>query len=103
VFGFRLQCGKVMPNLALKHGAPTACRLAPRLHDRMPCWQHPGLSKEVHMRNRTRLHANLWAWLTTLLIAFALGGCSTIKLVGDYDEQIDNGVIGNGKLTQVGR
>ena len=44
------------------------------------------------MRNRTKLHANPWAWLTALLIAFALGGCSTIKLVGDYDEQIDKGV-----------
>lgn len=27
-----------------------------------------------------------------MLIAFALAGCSTIKLVGDYDEQIDKGV-----------
>ena len=43
------------------------------------------------MRNRTGLHVSLWAWLTALLIAFAVGGCSTIKLVGDYDEQIDKG------------
>jgi len=44
------------------------------------------------MRNRTRSPASLWAWLITLFVALVLGGCSTIKLVGDYDEQIDKGV-----------
>lgn len=44
------------------------------------------------MRNRIRLHSNICAWLTTLLITLALVSCSTIKLVGDYDEQIDRGV-----------
>lgn len=44
------------------------------------------------MRNRTRSPASPWAWLITLFVALALGGCSTIKLVGDYDEQIDHRV-----------
>lgn len=48
--------------------------------------------QESHMRNRIRLHSNICAWLTTLLITLALVSCSTIKLVGDYDEQIDRGV-----------
>ena len=44
------------------------------------------------MSIETRVHANLWTWLAAFLIAITLGGCSTIKLVGDYDEQIDKGV-----------
>lgn len=40
----------------------------------------------------TRALASLWSWLATFLIAIALSGCTTIKLVGDYDEQIDKGV-----------
>lgn len=40
----------------------------------------------------TRANANLWTWLAAFLIAITFGGCATIKLVGDYDEQIDKGV-----------
>lgn len=40
----------------------------------------------------SRAHANLWAWFAAFLISAALAGCGTIKLVGDYDEQIDKGV-----------
>lgn len=44
------------------------------------------------MRNRFTTPASPWNWLITLAVAFVLAGCSTIKLVGDYDEQIDKGV-----------
>jgi hypothetical protein len=41
---------------------------------------------------KTRSYAELWTWLATFLIMMVLNGCSTIKLVGDYDEHIDQGV-----------
>lgn len=44
------------------------------------------------MSTETRLHVSLWPWLAAFLMITALSGCSTIKLVGDYDEQIDKGV-----------
>ncbi|MCI5159655.1 MAG: hypothetical protein D3906_14755, partial [Candidatus Electrothrix sp. AUS1_2] len=45
------------------------------------------------MQNSNRMPAVTWTWLTVLLISFALGGCaSPVKLVGDYDEQLDKGV-----------
>lgn len=34
----------------------------------------------------------LSAWLLMLFMSVVLGGCTTVKLVGDYDEQIDKGV-----------
>lgn len=34
---------------------------------------------------------SLWAFVSAILLSMALTGCSTIKLVGDYDEQIDKG------------
>lgn len=34
---------------------------------------------------------DLWVLVSAILITIALAGCSTIKLVGDYDEQIDKG------------
>lgn len=37
-------------------------------------------------------HRRFCSWVGTLLIAITLCGCSTIKLVGDYDEKIDKGV-----------
>ena len=33
----------------------------------------------------------LWRWLICVLIVLTITGCSTIKIVGDYDEQIDKG------------
>jgi len=33
----------------------------------------------------------MWRWLACLFIVIAATGCTTIKLVGDYDEQIDKG------------
>lgn len=44
------------------------------------------------MQNRIRSLASPWVWVITFFAALVLGGCSTIKLVGDYDEQIDKGV-----------
>lgn len=44
------------------------------------------------MRNSNRLPNSIWTWLTVLLMSFALGGCVSVKLVGDYDEHIDKGV-----------
>lgn len=34
---------------------------------------------------------NIYRWLACLILAFAASGCTTVKLVGDYDEQIDKG------------
>lgn len=39
-------------------------------------------------QSRTR---SMILWLVSLALAAILSGCSTIKLVGDYDEQLDKG------------
>lgn len=43
------------------------------------------------MNNNRRTIWHFYRWLACLLLALAATGCSTIKLVGDYDEQIDKG------------
>jgi hypothetical protein len=39
-----------------------------------------------------RVRVSVWSWLTFFVMALVLGGCTTVKLVGDYDEQTDKGV-----------
>jgi hypothetical protein len=46
----------------------------------------------LYMSTRTRARANVYTSLVASLIAIAISGCATVKLVGDYDEQIDKGV-----------
>ena len=43
------------------------------------------------MKNKSHPVWFLWRWLMCVLIVFTITGCSTIKIVGDYDEQIDQG------------
>ena len=33
-----------------------------------------------------------WGWLFAIFISLQLSACATVKLVGDYDEQIDKGI-----------
>lgn len=44
------------------------------------------------MHNSTRLPSSIWTWLTVLLMSLAIGGCVSVKLIGNYDEHIDKGV-----------
>lgn len=43
------------------------------------------------MRDRPCVRAIVWRWFSCLLITVAASGCTTVKLVADYDEQIDKG------------
>ena len=43
------------------------------------------------MKEEFNLLRVIWRWLACLIIAFAVTGCATVKLVSDYDEQIDKG------------
>jgi len=43
--------------------------------------------------NRTNHYSqSSWRWLFITFMFFMFSGCSTVKLVGDYDEQIDKGI-----------
>src|SRR5436189_2614690 len=44
------------------------------------------------MPNKAVFNTKFWIWFSAFLIVGTLAGCSTIKLVGDYDEQIDKGI-----------
>jgi hypothetical protein len=44
------------------------------------------------MSSGNQLHTHIWPWITACIISIVIAGCSTVKLVGDYDEQIDKGV-----------
>lgn len=44
------------------------------------------------MKNKKLFPVSIWMYLSALLITFSITACSTIKLVGDYDEQVDKGV-----------
>lgn len=43
------------------------------------------------MRDKANRAWHLGRWLACLVIGLAASGCTTVKLVGDYDEQIDKG------------
>ena len=44
------------------------------------------------MSHTFTLRSGLSRWLACAIAGFVLSGCMTIRLVGDYDEQIDKGV-----------
>ena len=43
------------------------------------------------MKHRSHAAAIFGRWFVYLLVALGATGCATVKLVGDYDEQIDKG------------
>jgi len=48
----------------------------------------------------TQLRTSFYATIGAFALAFALTGCASVKLVGDYDEQIDKGVTALQKDTE---
>ncbi|MBI5451029.1 MAG: hypothetical protein HY940_06695 [Gammaproteobacteria bacterium] len=38
------------------------------------------------------ISSSRWGWLLAMFVFLQLSACATVKLVGDYDEQIDKGV-----------
>jgi hypothetical protein len=44
------------------------------------------------MKNKKLFPVFIWVYFSAFLLTFSITGCSTVKLVGDYDEQIDKGI-----------
>lgn len=52
------------------------------------------------MKQKSLVLFNTLRWVAGLLVVIAINGCTTIKLVGDYDEKIDTGVTALQKDTE---